>query len=115
MNPNRGDLALVYFPHSDLTTIKLRPVLVVQADDLGTGVGQLIFAMVSSNLTRAGHQSRITIRLASAISRGTGLKTDSVIMTDNLATIELDLIKRVIGRMSSMEKVNQALRTTLGL
>lgn len=59
MNPKRGGFALVYFPHSDLTTIKLRPVLVVQADDLGTGLGQLIVAMVSSNLTRAGHQAAL--------------------------------------------------------
>ena len=44
MSPKRGDFALVYFPHSDLTTIKLRPVLVMQADGLNTGIPQVIVA-----------------------------------------------------------------------
>ncbi len=34
MSLRRGDFALVYFPHSDLRTVKLRPVLVVQAEGL---------------------------------------------------------------------------------
>jgi hypothetical protein len=41
MDCERGDIALVYFPHSDLTTIKLRPVLVIQANHLNTGLGKL--------------------------------------------------------------------------
>jgi mRNA-degrading endonuclease toxin of MazEF toxin-antitoxin module len=38
MTYKRGDIVLVYFPHSDLYTIKLRPVLVIQADNLNTGI-----------------------------------------------------------------------------
>ena len=53
MSLNRGDFALVYFPHSDLRTVKLRPVLVVQKDDLSTGLAQVVVAMVSSNMARA--------------------------------------------------------------
>ena len=34
MNLERGDFALVYFPHSDLRTVKLRPVFVIQVDNL---------------------------------------------------------------------------------
>jgi mRNA interferase MazF len=115
MKPRRGDIALVYFPHSDLTTIKQRPVLVVQADDLGTGLPQLVVAMITSNMSRAGHPSRVAVRLRSAPARTTGLKTDSVIMTDNLATLETTLLSRVLGRMSEMEAVDRALRKTLGL
>ncbi len=91
MKIRRGEFALVYFPHSDLTTIKLRPVLVVPAENLNTGLPQLIVAMVSSNLARAGHPSRVAIRLREPGALGTGLKSDSVMMTDNLATIELRL------------------------
>jgi hypothetical protein len=36
-------------------------------------------------------------------------------MTDNLATIELQLVKRAIGRMPRMEGVDKALRITLGV
>ncbi|MGD0128889.1 MAG: type II toxin-antitoxin system PemK/MazF family toxin [Terriglobia bacterium] len=115
MSLNRGDFALVYFPHSDLRTVKLRPVLVVQKDDLSTGLAQVVVAMVSSNMARAGHPSRVTILLKDSPALPTGLKSDSVIMTDNLATIELPLIRRAIGRMPRMEAIDEALRNTLGL
>jgi len=55
----RGDVVLVTFPNSDLKTAKLRPALIVQADDLNTGLSQVIIAMISSNLNRAGHPSRV--------------------------------------------------------
>lgn len=115
MNLKRSDIALVYFPHSDLTTIKQRPVLVVQADDLNTGLAQVVVAMITSNMSRAGHPSRVSVRLQSKRAHGTGLKTDSVIMTDNLATIELALISRVLGRLPDMELVSGALRKTLAI
>ena len=115
MNPKRGDIALVNYPHSDLKTIKLRPVLIVQAENLATGLPQVIVAMISSNLDRSGHPSRVTVLLQDPGARKTGLKTDSVIMTDNLATIELDLINRPLGRMPGMAPVDLALRHTLAL
>lgn len=36
----RGDVVLVLFPNSDLRSAKTRPVVVVQATDLGTGLAQ---------------------------------------------------------------------------
>jgi len=51
---DRGDVVLVLFPDSNLKTAKRRPVLVVQADHLQTGLQQVIVAMISSNLSRAG-------------------------------------------------------------
>jgi mRNA interferase MazF len=115
MKFKRGDFVLVNFPHSDLTTIKLRPVLIVQAENLNTGLAQIVVAMVSSNLARAGHACRVTVRLNNPIAVGTGLRSDSVIVTDNLATVELRLINRPLGTMRRMDEVDQALRTTLGL
>jgi mRNA interferase MazF len=75
----------------------------------------VIVAMVSSNLARPGHPSRVTVLLKDPRALQTGLKSDSVIMTDNLGTIELQLVRRAIGRMPRMEAVDQALRNTLGL
>jgi mRNA interferase MazF len=115
MSLKRGDFALDYFPHSDLKTVKLRPVLVVQAEELNTGLPQVVVAMVSSNLARSGHPSRVTVLFRDPLALQTGLKSDSVIMTDNLATIELPPVRRTIGRMPRMEAVDQALRNTLDL
>src|SRR5262245_35964791 len=115
MTCQRGDIVLVLFPHSDLRTAKRRPALVVQANRLGTGLPQTIVAMITSNLDRAGHPSRVTIRFGGESAKRTGLLTDSVIMKDNLATV-LDLeIDRSIGSLPEMTEVDAALRSTLSL
>jgi len=44
----RIDLVLVLFPNSDLVAFKRRPALVVQADNLQTGLSQTIITMITS-------------------------------------------------------------------
>lgn len=110
----RNDVVLVLFPNSNLTTAKTRPALVVQADNLQTGLSQIIVAMITSQMIRAGHPSRITILLNSTEGQQSGLLTDSVVMTDNLATITLAAIQRVIGSLSLID-IDEALKHTFGL
>lgn len=114
LNFKRGDIILVLFPHSNLSTAKPRPALIVQADNLDTGQPQVIVAMITSKMFRANHPSRVTIFLATDEGHKSGLLSDSVIMTDNLATIFYSEIDRKIGTIS-MENVDRALRHTLGL
>ena len=49
----RGDVILVLFPDSNLLTAKLRPALIVQADNLQTGLPQVIVAIITSKMFRA--------------------------------------------------------------
>ena len=108
-------VVLTLFSNSDLVTAKRRPALIVQADDLNTGLEQIIIAMITSNLSRDGHPSRIRINKESEEGRSTGILTDSIIMTDNLATIRFIEIDKAIGMLPSLEKVDKALMTTFGL
>jgi len=110
----RGDVILVLFPDSNLRTAKSRPALVVQADNLQTGLAQVIVAMITSRMFRANHPSRVAVPRASPEGEQSGLLTDSVVMTDNLATIAESEIDRVIGSLP-MPKVDVALRHTLNL
>lgn len=110
----RGDVLLVLFPHSNLKAAKPRPVLVVQADNLSTGLPQIVVAMITSKMFRANHPSRVVISLATAEGKQSGLLTDSVVMTDNLATVAETEIDRVIGKIP-LTTVNVALRHTLNL
>jgi mRNA interferase MazF len=110
----RGDVVLVLFPNSNLTSAKLRPALIVQADGLGTGLAQVVVAMISSKLIRANHPSRILISQASPAGKQARLLTDSVVMTDNLATVIGAAISRVIGSLP-MTDIDNALRHTLSL
>ncbi len=110
----RGDIVLVPFPNSDRRTTKTRPVLVIQANDLKTDLPQLVVAMITSRKFRANHPSRVLIAKDSGEMMGSGLLTDSVIMTDNLATVRIEAIRRIIGHIK-MSEVDNALRRTLAL
>jgi len=69
----------------------------LQADDLQTGLGQLIIGMVTSNLIRKGHKSRIFVDINTKTGKHSGLLSNSVIMTDNVATVRLSEIYKKIG------------------
>ena len=71
--------------------------------------------MITSNMARAGHSSRVVVRLDTGSAKESGLLTDSVIMTDNLATIHDSEIDRVIGVLMDRAELDAALRTTLAL
>ena len=86
----------------------------MQADNIQTGLSQLIVAMITSRMFRANHPCRVTVQLSSSEGQQSGLLTDSVVMSDNLATVAESEIDRIIGSLS-MEKVDAALRHTLGL
>ena len=111
----KGDVILALFPDSNLQTAKKRPVLIVQADDLQTNLPQIIVAMVTSNLSRKDHTSRVLIELSTTIGKESGLLSDSVIATDNLATLHEKFIYKKLGNLSDMSEVEKALAHTFGL
>jgi mRNA interferase MazF len=71
--------------------------------------------MISSNLARRGHASRVFVAAASAEGRAGGLRLDSVIMTDNMATVFQTEIDSLLGRLPNMALVDSALKHTLAL
>ncbi len=111
-NFKRGQVVL--YPNSDLRTAKTRPALVVQSDGLDTGLAQVIVSMITSRLFRARHPSRVLVELSTPAGENSGLLSDSVVMTDNLATVTVASIDRVIGLLD-MAEVDAALRHTLKL
>jgi len=110
-NYKRGDIVLVLFPDSNLQIAKKRPALIVQADNLQTNLPQVIVAMITSNITRANHKSRVAVLLNSP----EGKQSDSVIVTDNLATVQEKFIDKVLGNLLTMNVVESALAHTFNL
>lgn len=113
MTCKRGDVILVRFPNSDLKTYKKRPALVVQADGLATGLPQKIIALITSNTARVG-ATRVQFQQQSSEGKAMGLLTDSVVVTDNLATVLDREIDKTIGHCPVMSVVDAALKKTLG-
>lgn len=114
MNYKRGDVILVRFPNSDLITFKKRPALIVQGDGLKTGLPQKIIALITSNIARTG-PTRFSVSKSDANGKAMGLLADSVVVTDNLATVKDREIDKTIGHCPAMPLVDQALKHTLGL
>lgn len=115
MKNRRGDIVLALFPDSNSVTAKRRPALVVQADGMATQLPQVIVAMISSNMARSGLSFRVSIPLASPMNRGTGPRTDWVIMLDNLTTILDRHVDRKIGALSDTTLADAALRIILAV
>lgn len=94
---NRGDVVLVLFPNSDLVTFNRGPALIVQADNLDTRLPQVVIA------------------LNSRAAQGSGLLTDSIVMTDSLATVLDKAIVIKLGHLAEVKPVEMALRVTPGV
>ena len=71
--------------------------------------------MISSNLARRGHPSRVFVSAASVEGRAGGLRLDSVVMTDNLATVFETEIDSVLGLLPDLGAVDVALKHTPAL
>ena len=110
----RGAVLLVRYPNSDLVTYKKRPALVVQDEQIETGLTQRLVAMITSNLVRTG-ETRVLIQKNSPVGRAMGLITDSVIMADNLATVHEREIDKILGHCPRMADVDAGLRKVLRL
>ena len=111
----RGDVILALFPDSNLQTAKKRPVLIVQADDLQTNLPQIIVAMITSNLSRKSHPSRVLIELSAPDGKQSGLLSDSLIAADNLATLHEKFIDKKLGSLTDLKAIEKALAYTFGL
>lgn len=114
MSYERGAVVLVRFPNADLESFKRRPALIVQADDLVTELQNHLVALITSSLEREG-PSRIPFMAGSSEWVQMGLKTDSVVVADNIATVPTVAIDRRLGSCPEMAKVDAALRHALGL
>ncbi|GAH80463.1 unnamed protein product, partial [marine sediment metagenome] len=114
MSYKRGDVVLLRFPHSDLTTYSKRPgllvdyFLVVQADDVKTGLPQKIVVLITKTPRRGS--TRVPIKKGSHAGRMMNLLHDSVVVADNIRTVEEREIDKVIGHCPDMTKVDDALR-----
>ncbi|MEM1061846.1 MAG: type II toxin-antitoxin system PemK/MazF family toxin, partial [Planctomycetota bacterium] len=70
----RGDVVLIAFPFTDASDVKLRPAVVVSADDLPTGPDVVVLPISR----RIDGVDPHVLRVAAPELRATGLKKPSV-------------------------------------
>ncbi len=115
----RGDVVLVAFPFiaQRQAQRKRRPALVVQADRYNRRRAAVIIAAITSARAHEHLPCKLPVAKDSPEGREAGLKLDSVVDCQTLATVPRDHIVRRLGRFlpEIMPKINQALEDALGL
>ena len=104
----KGKIVLVPFPFTDLTATKLRPALVLFEN--GTDV---VLAFISSKIPVYLSLSDVPLTKQHPGFRAAGLKVDSVIKLDKIATVLAKLVVAELGELDADLKsaVNEKTRT----
>ncbi len=103
----KGKIVLVPFPFTDLTTVKLRPALVLYEGDQ-----DVVVAFISSRVQALSFRGGVLVSMDHPEFSFTGLKVSSVIRLDKICTILKDLIVGEMGEIgvSIRGLVNEAIR-----
>ena len=91
----------------------IRPVLIIQNDTGNKYSPTVIAAAITSQTTKAKLPTHISIG-----SKEVGLKTESVVLTEQIRTIDKRRLREKIGHIDNkeiMNKVNDAIGISFGL
>ena len=107
----KGKIVLIPFPFTDLTSTKLRPALVLYDCEK-----DVVVAFISSRISKA-KSTDVLIKEQHPEFKQTGLKVESIIKLDKIATLSKGLILGEIGEAGPKLKkeINDKISKTLKL
>ncbi|MDB4867888.1 MAG: growth inhibitor [Cohnella sp.] len=91
----QGDIVLIPFPYSDLSTTKQRPVLVLSNTNYNKEQSDLVVAAITSNLMNKSYTIQIT---ADDLDEGQ-LRTTSVVRADKIYTFSHQIVIKKFGHL----------------
>ncbi len=102
----KGKIVLIPFPFTDLTVAKLRPALVIHE-----GKRDVVVAFISSRIPAEISDTDVLITSKHPAFKRTGLKVDSVIKLDKIATVLKNLITGELGEIDEnlRKEINEKL------
>ena len=109
----RGTIVLVRFPFTDYSSEKLRPALILSADNKK----DVCVAFISSVVPLESESTDFLLTNKDKEFAFTGLKRDSVFRMNKIATLDKGIILGKLGVVSKLlqEKLDEKLRIALGL
>lgn len=110
----RGDIVLVHFPFTDLSSTKRRPALVLWADPDQT---DFTLAFITSQNVTAVSAGETALQATHPEFRMSGLSVPSKIRAAKLVTLNRTLITRWLGRLGPLwiADLDRALVSALGI
>ena len=112
----RGDVVLLRIAFVSGQGSKVRPVLVVQSDDLNRRLKSTVVAIITTTNKRAMREpSQLLIDISTPDGQNTGLLHMSTVKAEHLDTVDQDDIVRTIGRFSDvlMTQVEECIKAAL--
>lgn len=100
MNYQKGDIVLVNFPFSDLSTTKARPAAVLK--DISTQ--NVLVCQITTKINPQFDQYETLLLTKDCAG---GLKTDSIIRCDLIATLHKSLIQKKISYIKNKAIVSE--------
>jgi mRNA interferase MazF len=91
----QGDIVLIPFPYSDLSTTKQRPVLVLSNTNYNKAQSDLVVAAITSNLNDKTYTIQIT---ADDLDEGQ-LRAISVVRADKIYTFSNQIVIKKFGHL----------------
>ena len=112
----RGDVVLIKFPFTDLSSSKVRPALVISSDNYNHSNADAIFVAISSRFDNQ-QQHDVPIVSANPEFSITGLKSPALIRADKIVRLSKSLATRRLGQAGpdTMAKVDTVILGVLGL
>jgi len=93
----RGDVVLVPFPFTDLTTAKQRPALVVSPDAWNAGHADVVLVAITSQFPVSSEAGEIV--LAPGDVQAAGLPKPSRVRPTKIFTMHRGLLRRTLGHL----------------
>ncbi|MBF0342741.1 MAG: type II toxin-antitoxin system PemK/MazF family toxin [Nitrospirae bacterium] len=114
MTLKRGDIVLVPFPFTDLSSQKVRCALVLT---LYLKYTDVVIAFISSYIHQKVLSTDYILDLGHTDFPATGLKKTSVLRMNKLLTVQRSLIIRRLGKISPaiQNELDRRLRVAIGL
>ena len=113
----RSDVIIVDFPYTDTGQSRVRPAVVVQNDRDNQRVRKTVIAMVTGNLRRRNEPTHLFVDPGGSDGASSGLSFPSLVVCNNLFTVEQAAVQQVIGHLSDVlkAKLNDRLKAGLAL
>ncbi len=105
-NLKKGDIVLVPFPFTDLTTSKLRPAIVLYTNPSNQDI---TLCFISSQGIATVQNDEFILDITDPEFNQTGLKTVSKVRVTRIVTLERKLITRKLGQITTKqtEQINK--------
>ena len=112
MSFNRGDVVLVPFPFTDLTTQKQRPALVISSKGFNDSSSDAILLAITSQIPRESQPT--DYQLSSEEQRKAGLPRPSLVKAGKVVTLSQALVRKTVGRVPA-ETVNRIVEKLISI